>query len=66
MGRMAEWAAEQQQFQDEQEALFQLSMERQQMAEEARDALARALNGMGLNRQLAILCREAGIDSPYK
>lgn len=61
MGRMAELWHEQQQ--DEQEALFQLSQERQQMAEEAAKRLSM---GMGGRREIEILCREAGIDSPYK
>ena len=59
MGRMAELALEQ----DEQEAMFQLSVERQQMAEEAAKRLA---TGMGGRQEIEILCREAGIDSPYK
>ena len=59
MGRMAELALEQ----DEQEALFQLSMERQEMAEIAASRLAQGLGG---RQEIEILCREAGIDSPYR
>ena len=59
MGYMSELAREQ----DEQEALFQLSMERQQMAEEAAKRLA---TGIGGSQEIEILCREAGIDSPYR
>lgn len=63
MGRMAELWHEQQQFQDLQENLHQLSLERQQMAEEVAKRLA---TGMGGRQEIEILCREAGIDSPYK
>lgn len=41
----------------------QLDQERQQMAEEAAKRLA---TGMGGRQEIEILCREAGIDSPYK
>ena len=63
MSRMAELAYEQQRHQDEQEAAFQLSQERQEMAEEAANRLAMGLGG---RREIEILCREAGIDSPYR
>ena len=48
---------------EEQECAFQLSQERQQMAEEAAKRLA---TGMGGRQEIEILCREAGIASPYK
>ena len=41
----------------------QLSQERQQIAEQA---AARLATGMGGRQEIEILCREAGIDSPYK
>ena len=63
MGRMAEVWQEQQEHMDEQEALFQLSMERQEMAEIAASRLAQGLGG---RQEIEILCREAGIDSPYR
>lgn len=63
MSRMAELAHEQWQQQDEQEAMFQLSQEREQMAMEAAKRIAMGLGG---RRELEILCREAGIESPYR
>ena len=41
----------------------QLDTERHQQAEEAAKRLA---TGMGGRQEIEILCREAGIDSPYK
>ena len=66
MGHFSEIEYEMRQSQDDQEALFQLSMERQQMAEEAAKRLRIALNGSGMKAELETLCREAGIESPYK
>lgn len=44
-------------------AMHQLTLERQQMAEEAASRLAQCIGG---RMEIEILCREAGIDSPYK
>ena len=62
MGRMAEVWAAQQEHMDEQEALHQLSVERLEMAEDAAQHLVAATRGMGLDKYITILCREAGVD----
>ena len=63
MGRMAEVWQEQQEHMAEQAAFHQLSLEREELAKEAAKRLSQ---GMGGRREIEILCREAGIDSPYK
>ena len=62
MGRMAEVWQEQQEV-DDQLSMHQLSLEREELAKEAAKRLA---TGVGGRREIEILCREAGIDSPYK
>lgn len=63
MGRMSEVWAQQQEHMDEQEALHQLTLEREEMVDEA---LKRLAYGMGGRREIEILARECGRDSPYK
>ena len=63
MGRMSEVWQEQQEHMSEQLSMHQLSLERQELAEEAAKRLSQ---GMGGRQEIEILCREAGIDSPYR
>lgn len=61
MGQMHEYEAWEQE--DMQAAMHQCFQERQQVAQEAAKRLA---TGVGGRQEIEILCREAGIDSPYR
>ena len=63
MGYFSELAHHQALESDEQLAMHQLSLEREELAKEAAKRLAQGLGG---RQEIEILCREAGIDSPYR
>ena len=63
MGYFSELAHHQALEEAEQLAMHQLSLERQELAEEAAKRLSQCMGG---RQEIEILCREAGIDSPYR